>query len=90
MSEYLKCDQNECSHVETHEKLTDEMVNKACPSCGSNLLTQDDWKQYSAIRNLMSLVDNTIKSKQAEDEQAFVSLHVHDGTTTITTKNTKK
>ena len=89
MNEYLKCDQNECSHIETHEKLTDDMVNKACPLCGSNLLTQEDWKQYSAVKNLMSLVDSTLSSNQKKDEQGLVSLHVHDGTTTLTTKMQK-
>lgn len=35
--QYLKCDEASCDHVENHEKLTEDMVNKECPKCHSNL-----------------------------------------------------
>jgi hypothetical protein len=44
--EFLKCDANGCAHIETHPKLTSEMVGTSCPKCGADLLTQKDFDDF--------------------------------------------
>jgi hypothetical protein len=44
---FLKCDERGCSHVEYHAKLTHAMVGKPCPRCSSNLLTLEDFRDFS-------------------------------------------
>jgi len=46
MVHYLKCDAKRCMHLEVHPALTWDMVDKPCPSCGENLLTQADAEAY--------------------------------------------
>jgi hypothetical protein len=49
MSEFLKCDAAGCDHRETVGEITADMVGKACPKCGSNLLTEEDWTFFSTV-----------------------------------------
>lgn len=46
MVHYLKCDAKGCMHLEVHPELTWDMVDKPCPNCGANLLTQADADAY--------------------------------------------
>lgn len=57
MSEVLKCDAENCGHVEQVGKITADMVGMPCPVCGSNLLTEEDWVAWQPISELLDVVN---------------------------------
>ena len=55
----IKCDNPKCDYIDATVKFEEypEWVNKACPKCGENLLTQED---YDFCLNADSMVENLI------------------------------
>jgi len=62
----IKCDNPKCDYAEENVKPEDykEWLNKPCPKCGSNLLTQAD---YDNVQMLLNIVDkfNSISDSYA-------------------------
>lgn len=58
----IKCDHPECDYVELDVKSEDypKWVNKPCPKCGSNLLTQADFDSFNQILELATIINNKI------------------------------
>ncbi len=52
----IKCDNSKCDFVDQSVRIQDydKWLNKPCPKCGSNLLTQAD---YDNVQMLLSLVN---------------------------------
>ena len=44
--EYLKCDASGCGFKVQVKRISQEHVGEACPRCGANLLTQEDYDQW--------------------------------------------
>lgn len=67
----IECDNTECDYEDPTANLEDyeNWLNKPCPLCGSNLLTEDD---MDAIRLIMSLVSmsNAFVDTLSEEEKA--------------------
>ena len=83
----IKCDAENCDYAEefgdwglTSEEIlatADTFINKPCPLCGANLLTQAD---YDAISNVLMLSNelNDIFGEMPDDtEQVKVSLNLN-------------
>lgn len=51
----IQCDNEECDFIDKSVKMEeyDEWLNKPCPKCGDNLLTEED---YNTVKDLTSLV----------------------------------
>lgn len=77
-SEYLKCDASGCDHVENVDCISQNLVGKACPKCGANLLTQDDYDHYVQLRGLLSLL-KTRAPEKVDGQQVNLSVNVHNG-----------
>lgn len=79
MSEYLKCDAHGCDHVETLDRITSDMVGKACPACGANLLTKDDWEYHDKFMRpameAMEALGLTQRAKMGEAGAVRVGYH---------------
>lgn len=65
----IKCDNESCDYIDMGVKYEDykEYLNKPCPKCGENLLTEEDYnatKQIVAITKFM----NKILPKRKDDE----------------------
>jgi hypothetical protein len=73
--QYLKCDKPGCDHIEYHQKLDATMVNKQCPKCSTNLLTQRDWADFSAFN---AVIDAANKATPA-GPFIKVNVNVHEG-----------
>lgn len=76
--QYLKCDAEGCDHVEYMDRITQEHVDKPCPKCGANLLTQADHDHFEMIQNLMAVVQATIP-ETGEEDKIPLDINVHDG-----------
>jgi len=82
MNAFLKCDAPGCDHRENHETLDASMVDKPCPKCGANLLTQADYDvwvallpQFELLKSLGVLVDAPVGTPP----EHAVSFNYHDG-----------
>lgn len=73
----LKCDNPNCNWSDMSVPFSDyeKSINKPCPECGENLLTQDDYDQVIQIKQAMELMAtfseedlNNIVSGLSEEE----------------------
>lgn len=82
----LKCDA--CGHREPPAELHEGMIGRACPSCGANMLTRED---YEAALGVMQAIEalNAIGSAlgigtEAPDENGKrITINHHNGKTQV-------
>ena len=82
------CDNPNCDYElphTTNELKLIQFINVACPKCGQNLLTENDYIQYVKISNLIDWINKwfswitIFSSKKTESKGNTISVHVHDG-----------
>ena len=58
----IKCDNPSCDYMDHSVELKDysNWLNKPCPKCGSNLLTQADYDNVKAIVELAEIMNKSI------------------------------
>ena len=58
----IKCDNLSCDYMDQSVELKDysNWLNKPCPKCGSNLLTQADYDNVKAIVELAEIMNKSI------------------------------
>lgn len=56
----IKCDNPKCDFVDKSVKFEDykDWLNKPCPKCGSNLLTQEDYNNTKILIEVTNAVNN--------------------------------
>lgn len=83
----VKCDNPHCDYVEQSVKIEDykNWVNKPCPKCGANLLTEADYKNVQLILrivNFLNKIGNIInkipprKKVPSENERATLTFQM--------------
>lgn len=84
----IKCDNPECDFVDQEVKIEDykDWLNKPCPKCGSNLLTQADYDNVQMLLNLVDIINENedifTKTKDTQnnsDEMSTITFNM-DGT----------
>ena len=78
----LKCDNVNCDYVNMDVEINDykNWVNKPCPLCGSNLLTEQDFAAVLAIQSIVNNINKT-KSDNLHNEEDCINLTFRfDGT----------
>lgn len=67
----IKCDNPECDYMDQSVELKDypKWLNKPCPKCGSNLLTQADYDNVQAIVELIEVINKSLGP--AEDDEPY-------------------
>jgi hypothetical protein len=81
----IVCDNPECGYkVSGGDFYADikEYVNKPCPECGENLLTEQDYKDSVVIQKMVRWLNKwfswtTVFTR--DKGKSKVSVHVHDG-----------
>lgn len=84
----IKCDNQECDFVDDTASIENyaDWLNKPCPKCGENLLTQADYNSITAFMELVNLLnaDETLQElTDKADESEFIEIGVKfegDGT----------
>jgi len=53
----LICDTPQCGHVESAQPFTKDLIDKACPECGSNLLNKADYKAAKRLLRKIGILN---------------------------------
>lgn len=72
----LQCDSESCDYID-YDYIQDQIesyINKPCPKCGENLLTEQDYKNQMLLLNLISLV-NVFDVPHEKKVPAIVTTH---------------
>lgn len=67
----IKCDNKDCDFKDMDVKFDDypDWLNKPCPKCGSNLLTEQDYFAIKTMIELTAIINETMPD--VPDEQLF-------------------
>jgi hypothetical protein len=68
----IKCDNKECDYKDMTVRFEDynEWLNKPCPKCRSNLLTQQDYDAIKAMIDIAKIV-NEVMPEAKDNEQLY-------------------
>ncbi|APF25246.1 MULTISPECIES: hypothetical protein [Clostridium] len=77
----IKCDNPECDFRDDSVQVADydKWLNKSCPKCGANLLTQADYDNTKAILEIVKIT-NSIFPKRKDNEEIVTGKIEMDGT----------
>lgn len=81
------CDNEECLYTIKNEgQDTKQYINKLCPSCGENLLTQKDYDDDERVLRTVAWINKYFSwlqifyNKQGwQNERNKISVHCHNG-----------
>ena len=64
----IKCDNSKCDFVDQSVRIQDydKWLNKPCPKCGSNLLTQADYDNVQMLLKLVHIVNENCPVTEEE------------------------
>lgn len=84
----IKCDNPDCDFADNNVEFSDydKWLNKPCPKCGQNLLTEQDYETCQFLFNLTNKINTVANDKtynfDNDDQQTFISINM-DGTGNI-------
>lgn len=75
----IKCDNPNCNYADQSVEFKDypNWVNKPCPICGENLLTEQDFKTCNFIYNLAQKLNRILPKVSDEDETKKAKAIMH-------------
>ena len=82
----IKCDNKSCDFADQSVTVDDypNWVNKPCPRCGENLLTEADYENVLMLMTFTKIMNDNFEMK---DNSPLVSMHIEmngSGSMTIT------
>ena len=82
----LKCDNPECDYVnmDIPRNEYEKWVNKPCPKCGENLLTEEDYMKSQFLESLIDMVNEMNLDIDPDEPQATMTVDVHNNKIEIT------
>lgn len=90
MFNQLICDAAACDHREDVEALTEDLIGKACPKCGADLLTREDFEAGKRMQAMIDLLKAAGIAKDASEEGGtLMTVNPHAGGLNISLKPTK-
>jgi predicted RNA-binding Zn-ribbon protein involved in translation (DUF1610 family) len=83
----LKCDNPECDYVnmEIPRSEYEKWINKPCPKCGENLLTEDDYMKSQFLESLVDMVNEMDLDIDPNEPRGIMTVDVHNNKIEITT-----
>lgn len=82
----LICDNPKCDFEDATIKIDDyaKAINKFCPRCGENLLTQQDFEDFTAMYQKLKILAKSVPhDENSSEERKTVYFHTHNGNVTI-------
>lgn len=75
----IKCDNPECDYADMSVKVEDykDWLNKPCPECGHNLLTQNDYDDVQKTLKLAKFLNSFMPAPQPGEEMAKMGFEMH-------------
>lgn len=78
----IQCDNTNCDYVDENVKYGDypEWLNRPCPECGENLLTEEDYNMLKAIINVAEMVNDMDfpEDDRKEEEMKKLTIDIHN------------
>lgn len=74
--EFLKCDTPTCDHFEM-APIVVENVGKACPKCGANLLTREDFVTFRAVKASLAAANELALLENPDAPMVLTATHNH-------------
>lgn len=67
----IKCDNPDCDFIDMDVKMEDypKWVNKPCPKCNSNLLTENDYAIVKYLSSLKDLINVNVPIEQTGENK---------------------
>lgn len=77
----IKCDNENCDYKNEDVKVGefDEWLNKPCPECGENLLTEADLKAMKFLLKITNFLNRILPKPKESDKKAVMNIEM-DGT----------
>ena len=83
MQLFLKCDAENCDHVEYVDDITEDMIGKECPKCGENLLTEEDYAFLLPLEKVKNILQELrIISPDDSSDGIGITIGCHKGKVT--------
>ena len=75
----IKCDNPECDYIDQSVELKDypNWLNKPCPKCGSNLLTQADYDNVKAIIELTGIINQSLGPVEDDEPVGIATVRMN-------------
>jgi hypothetical protein len=75
----IKCDNPSCDYKNEDVSVSDyeKWLNKPCPKCGCNLLTQEDYEATMALIALTNTLNDVIPKAEDDEKMATVSIEMN-------------
>ena len=81
----IKCDNPDCTFEDDHVKFEEypSYLNKPCPLCGQNLLTQEDLDNTNIVLGVVGMLNKVLPGPKEGDKLVHATMNIHDGVMTI-------
>lgn len=75
----IKCDNEECDYNDMTVKYEDYKlwVNKPCPKCGQNLLTQQDYDSFMLLIGITEVMNSTMPAPTKGEPMGTMTVNFH-------------
>lgn len=75
----IKCDAQACDYVDQDVTVEqyEQWLNKPCPQCGANLLTQEDFDQVHLLISLTNMMNQVFPQREEGEEDVVVSAEMN-------------
>jgi predicted nucleic acid-binding Zn-ribbon protein len=75
----IKCDNKGCDYKNEDVSMSDyeKWLNKPCPKCGSNLLTQADYETTKALLAFTETLNDVLPKAEDDEAMATVSIEMN-------------
>jgi len=82
----IKCDNPNCDYVDESVRITeyDQWLNKPCPKCGENLLTQEDYDKVQIMLMVIDMANQADFVPDPLDPQVTMRVDIQNETFEIT------
>jgi len=81
----IKCDNTDCDYVDETVKFDnyEQWLNKPCPKCGENLLTESDYeltkKVMSVTKTINEIPESEMRKRFGKGEVKTYDVNIHNG-----------
>ncbi|MDP4087622.1 MAG: hypothetical protein Q8934_23955 [Bacillota bacterium] len=73
----IKCDSCDFNDMSVKVEEYSEWVNKPCPKCGANLLTEDDYNNVKMLMEIAKLANSILPSNESNKERVSMEVKMN-------------
>lgn len=75
----IKCDNSNCDFNDMNVKVDDyeNWLNKPCPKCGENLLTENDYKSTLFLLKMVEVANSIFPQRDDNEEDVTMTINMN-------------